>query len=88
MKWIFVAFLVLLLSPLPQAVLAEDQRVHASFCPGPASEKPCDKNAAVDDTREYETARQGCCSWHQGVCGCEGGRLVCCDGTYSPSCGC
>lgn len=33
-------------------------------------------------------ARSGCCSWHGGVCGCSGGRVVCCDGTYSPSCGC
>ena len=35
-----------------------------------------------------EIARSGCCSWHDGVCGCNGGRTVCCDGTYSPSCEC
>jgi hypothetical protein len=35
-----------------------------------------------------QTAQQGCCSWHGGVCGCQGGRVVCCDGRYSPSCGC
>ena len=33
-------------------------------------------------------ARSGCCSWHGGVCGCIGGRVVCCDGTFSPSCTC
>lgn len=35
-------------------------------------------------------ATQGCCSWHGGVdyCDEEEGRLVCNDGTYSPSCGC
>ena len=33
-------------------------------------------------------ARSGCCSWHDGVCGCSGGRAQCCDGTLSPSCGC
>lgn len=35
-------------------------------------------------------ARQGCCSHHGGVCGCDSsaGRQVCCDGTYSPSCTC
>ncbi len=33
-------------------------------------------------------ARRGCCSWHKGVCGCSGGRIICCDGTLSPSCGC
>ena len=33
-------------------------------------------------------AKQGCCSWHGGVCGCSGGRVVCCDNTLSPSCTC
>ena len=32
--------------------------------------------------------RRGCCSHHGGVCGCTQGRAVCCDGSYSPSCGC
>jgi hypothetical protein len=32
--------------------------------------------------------RRGCCSHHGGVCGCSGGRAVCCDGSFSPSCGC
>lgn len=33
-------------------------------------------------------AQRGCCSSHKGVCGCSGGRVVCCDQTYSPSCMC
>jgi hypothetical protein len=35
-------------------------------------------------------ARSGCCSHHGGVCGCDTsvGTQVCCDGSYSPSCGC
>ena len=33
-------------------------------------------------------AGRGCCSHHGGVCGCSGGRALCCDGTLSPSCGC
>ncbi len=35
-------------------------------------------------------ARRGCCSWHGGVSGCDKstGRIVCNDGTYSPSCTC
>lgn len=37
---------------------------------------------------ENDPARRGCCSWHGGVCGCQNGRTVCCDGTYSPSCTC
>jgi hypothetical protein len=30
----------------------------------------------------------GCCSYHGGVCGCSFGRLVCCDGIFSPTCKC
>lgn len=32
--------------------------------------------------------RRGCCSWHNGVCGCLNGRARCCDGILSPTCGC
>jgi len=35
-----------------------------------------------------QLAKSGCCSWHKGVCGCSGGRQVCCDGSFSPSCTC
>lgn len=42
-----------------------------------------------DQSQVYsKLARRGCCSWHKGVCGCSGGRAVCCDGTLSPTCGC
>lgn len=34
----------------------------------------------------YKT--RGCCSHHKGVCDCVNGRVKCCDGTFSPSCGC
>lgn len=37
---------------------------------------------------EEENAKRGCCSHHGGVCGCRGGRALCCDGELSPSCGC
>jgi hypothetical protein len=33
-------------------------------------------------------AGRGCCSHHSGVCGCSGGSVKCCDGSFSPSCGC
>jgi len=33
-------------------------------------------------------AQSGCCSFHSGVCGCSGGRTLCCDGTLSPTCTC
>lgn len=33
--------------------------------------------------------QRGCCSWHGGVSGCgDNGRVICNDGTYSPSCRC
>lgn len=35
-----------------------------------------------------DTNRRGCCSHHGGVCGCEGNRVKCCDGSLSPSCKC
>ena len=35
-----------------------------------------------------EPAKSGCCSWHGGQCGCDGNRVVCCDGTLSPTCTC
>jgi hypothetical protein len=31
---------------------------------------------------------QGCCSHHGGECGCQDGRDVCCDNTFSPTCTC
>lgn|GEM_PF-2565568 len=36
------------------------------------------------------SAKRGCCSWHGGVARCDSnvGRLVCHDGSYSPSCIC
>ena len=40
------------------------------------------------DERIRELGRRGCCSWHGGVCGCGGPRLLCCDGSLSPSCPC
>ena len=35
-------------------------------------------------------AKRGCCSYHSGVCGCNGstGMQRCCDGSDSPSCQC
>jgi len=59
--------------------------------------------AACTSTTEVQTAycpplkpgprsdlieRSGCCSHHNGVCGCSMGRAMCCDGQPSPSCGC
>lgn len=45
------------------------------------------KTIDLTNSNSYDQQR-GCCSHHGGVCGCEGGRKLCCDGTYSPSCTC
>lgn len=47
-------------------------------------------NKAYGRCTPNEIHRAGCCSHHGGVCGCNqyAGRLRCCDGTISPSCGC
>jgi len=42
----------------------------------------------IDAKKYFQAERSGCCSWHGGVSGCMGGRVVCNDGTYSPSCTC
>ena len=45
----------------------------------------------VTSNAEQNIARrglQGCCSHHGGVCDCKYGRVVCCDGTFSPTCTC
>lgn len=51
-----------------------------------------DENSCVqlktDNPIVEQVAQRGCCSHHGGVCGCGGGRAVCCDGSYSPTCGC
>ena len=39
--------------------------------------------------KNIKVEQRGCCSWHGGVCGCnEEGRVICCDGTLSPTCRC
>jgi hypothetical protein len=51
-------------------------------------EKNIDLAVVKADSGDQNPGRRGCCSWHGGVCGCKGGRVVCCDGKYSPSCKC
>lgn len=45
-------------------------------------------STAAGESLVARNGNQGCGSWHGGVCGCGGSRLLCCDGTLSPSCGC
>lgn len=50
-------------------------------------QKSCEQLQKEGFTQE-QLAQRGCCSWHGGVCGCKDGRAVCCDGQFSPTCGC
>jgi len=43
---------------------------------------------SIPEIGAYTSNQRGCCSWHDGVCGCENGRKLCCDGTLSPTCTC
>lgn len=52
-----------------------------------AEENSCEQSN-VENTPSEQIARRGCCSHHSGVCNCSGGRIVCCDGSFSPSCTC
>ena len=48
------------------------------------------ENLHNEQCEEELLVRRGCCSWHGGVCGCDTARdrIICCDGTYSPTCRC
>lgn len=52
------------------------------------SDKKIDCEAIMKTGDKELIAQRGCCSHHQGVCGCSNGRDKCCDGTLSPSCTC
>jgi hypothetical protein len=54
---------------------------------GYSADKTCNQLLKDGATKE-QIVQQGCCSHHQGVCSCSGGRAVCCDGKLSPTCGC
>ena len=73
-------FLAATAMPVPQAQHSVKQT------PIPA-QQPIECKGKTYATAE-EAMQSGCCSWHNGVCGCYNGRKTCCDGTTSPSCGC
>jgi len=65
---------------------SEDKQVQSSICDDCSDEMP----AIEESTDNIELARRGCCSHHKGVCGCDEktDRIICCDGTLSPTCKC
>ena len=64
------------------------------FADEPAAIQPiisdqCGATAQPDDLPGILEAARGCCSHHGGMSGqCSNGRVVCRDGTLSPSCKC
>jgi hypothetical protein len=77
-RMILVGLISSLLGFLAPALAADSPSPSAGPCPLPVElfEGP------------QRLTQQGCCSWHGGVCGCYGTRVVCCDGRFSPSCTC
>ncbi|MBJ6799927.1 hypothetical protein [Geomonas propionica] len=65
-------------------VLTAPQNIESVLAASPVKDELCKATTSEKD----ELGRRGCCSWHGGVCGCSDGRVVCCDGSYSPSCTC
>ena len=57
--------------------------------PQPIISDQCSATAKPDDFPGILEAARGCCSHHGGMSGqCSNGRVVCRDGTLSPSCKC
>lgn len=52
------------------------------------SDKKVDCDTIIKSGDKSLIAQSGCCSHHSGVSGCSGGRVVCNDGSMSPSCTC
>jgi len=75
---VLVAALVLVCA---QGAFAADDGKDAKRIPSAAI-------CAQESQKDSLLAGRGCCSHHKGQCGCQGGRVVCCDGTLSPSCTC
>lgn len=61
--------------------------VSLSSFPTFSEENKCEQSIFLNSNSQHIVQR-GCCSHHGGVCGCSGGRQVCCDGALSPSCVC
>lgn len=83
MRLLTALVFVLVLLPLSPMAAAEPERPDLSAFTG--AECQVAVAGAEDSTG---TGQRGCCSWHSGVCGCLGTRVVCCDNTLSPSCTC
>lgn len=80
-KWIFMVAVLVFLISLPVIAASNDLQ------PSDAEKEPLICKADPVAVSDIELQR-GCCSHHSGVCGCQNGRTICCDGALSPSCKC
>lgn len=78
---IFGLIFSFLIAIVPAVVFGEDITSQSYVC--------LVEQMTLGKTNPFDSLEgRGCCSWHGGVCGCQSGRAVCCDGSLSPSCGC
>lgn len=82
----FVLVLLAILSAVPAS--ANDELLARVDNAVKGADYECGVASGPADVEGEAVAQRGCCSWHGGVCGCSWGRIVCCDGQYSPSCTC
>ncbi len=79
-RLLVVLGLALVLSAFP-AFTAGGQQREVQMAQGAA-------DGSGRDSHVRSIAGRGCCSKHKGVCGCRNGRVLCCDGSLSPTCTC
>lgn len=75
-----------------------EDAIKAGYVPCKVCKPPISSKTQLNDIKPITVGfesidleqRSGCCSWHGGVCGCDNStcRVICCDGTLSPSCTC
>jgi hypothetical protein len=88
MKRLFFCLLVSIFLIGVEANSSQDELKDSIF-PPEIQEMPCQFERSLKDTElTFLFSGAGCCSYHGGVAGCRGGRVVCADGTLSPSCRC
>lgn len=81
MKLIFLA--IALLASIQSASATEDVTPKSAA----TVKSQCESLQSSGVSKEL-LAQSGCCSHHDGVCGCSGTMVLCCDNSFSPSCRC
>ena len=90
-KLLLVAICLVMMLPLAVANVAVSGPTvrlpdEASHGAGKSDAESCGSEGKMP-APETVIAQAGCC-WPSGVCGCSGGRVMCCNGSISPTCRC